>query len=318
MSRSFCTTVPPEAQGKRLDVFLMDFVRDNNLGISRTYLKELIDGGRVRVAGTDSVSAHYKVREGQEVELDLVEKQQAPLEPEDIPLKVVCEDDDIAVIDKPAGLVTHPAPGNRCHTLVNALLFRVKKLSTVNPDRPGIVHRLDKETSGIMVVARTNEAHFDLARQFEDHTITRRYVALVKGRVEFNEDVIEAPIDRDAEHRENMKVDFSPEARYAKTRYKVLERGDDFSYLELEPYTGRTHQLRVHLAYIGHPVLGDSKYGRHNPFPRMALHAKTLGFIHPETKKYMEFTSEPPKEFTDFVKKHRTKAKAPARRQASK
>jgi 23S rRNA pseudouridine1911/1915/1917 synthase len=313
-------TVEPAQAGKRLDVFLMDYIREHRLGVSRTYLQELIAGGKVSAGGTAVVNSHKKVREGQQVRFDLVEKQEKPLAAEDIPLDIVYEDDDVAVINKQPGLVVHPSPGNREHTLVNALLFRVKKLSSVNPERPGIVHRLDKDTSGIMVVARTNAAHLALAGQFEDHTIVRRYVALVKGRVAFDEDIIEAPLDRDEERRESMKVDFSEGARYAKTRYRVMARGQDFSFLELEPFTGRTHQLRVHLAYIGHPVLGDGKYGQANPFPRMALHAKTLGFIHPSTGKYVEFTSEVPAVMADYVKKNAVKktVKKPSRSSASR
>lgn len=310
---NYTITVTAEASGRRLDVFLMDFIKENQLGVSRTYLKELIDAGKVSVDGT-VVRAHAKVRVGQQIVLELVEKQTRPLAPEDIPIEVVYEDDDVAVIDKPAGLVVHPAPGNREHTLVNALLFRVKNLSTINPDRPGIVHRLDKETSGIMVAAKNNAAHLALSRQFEEHSIVRRYVALVKGRVEFDEDIIEASIDRDEERRENMKVDFSEGARYAKTKYRVLVRAGDVTFLELEPFTGRTHQLRVHMAYIGHPILGDAKYGRNNEFVRMALHAKTLGFVHPVSGKYMEFTSEVPQEFTAYLKKLEKRIKPVAKK----
>lgn len=302
MNKEYVLTVPPEEQGKRMDVFLMDFVRENGLGISRTYLKELIDAGRVTLKGAGSVSAHAKVRPGQEIVLEVVEKPAAVLAAEDISLEIVYQDEDVAVVNKPNGLVVHPAPGNTEHTLVNALMFHVKKLSSVNPERPGIVHRLDKETSGIMVVAKTNRAHLDLAKQFEEHSIKRQYVALVKGRMEFDEDIIEASIDRDEDKRENMAIDFSEGARYAKTRYRVIKRSSAYTYVALEPFTGRTHQLRVHLAYIGHPILGDRKYGRNNDFERMALHAKTLGFMHPAKKKYVEFTSQVPQVFTDFIK----------------
>ena len=169
------------------------------------------------------------------------------------------------------------------------------------------MHRLDRDTSGIMVVAKDNDAHLALARQFEEHSIKRVYVALVKGRMDFDENIIEASIDRDPDRRENMAVSYGVNARYAKTRYRVLKRSGDFTFVQLEPFTGRTHQLRVHLAYIGHPVLGDRKYGRNNEFVRMALHAKTLGFIHPATGKFLEFTSDIPKEFTSFIKQHKMK-----------
>ena len=198
----------------------------------------------------------------------------------------------------------HPAPGNYEHTLVNALLHHFKNLSDINPQRPGIVHRLDKETSGLIVVAKNNSSHLTLAAQFAKHSIKRKYIALVRGRVEFDENVIEVPIGRHPLKRKNMAVSFKENAKQAKTRYRTLKRGEDFSLLELEPFTGRTHQLRVHLAFIGHPILGDSKYGPGNKFSRMALHAKYLGFLHPKTGKFMEFSSETPKEFKEFVIKN--------------
>jgi 23S rRNA pseudouridine1911/1915/1917 synthase len=198
--------------------------------------------------------------------------------------------------------VVHPAPGNYEHTLVNALMHRFKKLSDINPERPGIVHRLDKETSGIIVVAKNNPAHLNLVKQFADHSIKRIYVALVKGKVEYNENIIEMPIGRHPLKRENMSVGFTKSTRYAKTFYRTLKRTPLWSLVELEPFTGRTHQLRVHLAYIGHPILGDSKYGKQNEFVRMALHARYLGFIHPASGKFVEFESPMPKEFSDFIK----------------
>jgi 23S rRNA pseudouridine1911/1915/1917 synthase len=310
--------VSDDSAGKRLDVFLMDFIKANNLGISRTYLKELMEAGNVHIQGAEGVNAHHKVRGGETIVFGLVEKQRQLLSPEDIALDILYEDEHLAIINKPPGLVVHPAPGNPTHTLVNAIMFHLDTLSSVNPDRPGIVHRLDKGTSGVMVVTKTNTTHLDLARQFEEHSITRRYVALVKGSVAFDEDIIEASIARDENHRENMKVDFSTGARYARTRYRVLKRLDRCTYVELEPFTGRTHQLRVHMAYIGHPIMGDTRYGRDNAFERMALHAKVLGFIHPATKKYLEFTSEVPKEFTDFIKKQTKEIKTIRRKAVAK
>jgi 23S rRNA pseudouridine1911/1915/1917 synthase len=174
----------------------------------------------------------------------------------------------------------------------------------VNPERPGIVHRLDKETSGLLVVAKNNFAHLALAKQFADHSIKRTYIALVKGKVEFDEDVVEVPIARHPVKRESMAVSFHKEARFAKTRYRTIKRTDEFSFLELEPFTGRTHQLRVHCAFLGHPILGDTKYGKLNPFKRLALHAKSLGFIHPRTGKLMEFTSAAPEEFSKVIKNY--------------
>jgi 23S rRNA pseudouridine1911/1915/1917 synthase len=165
------------------------------------------------------------------------------------------------------------------------------------------VHRLDKDTSGLIVVAKNNAAHLHLAEQFAKHSIKRKYVALVSGRVEFDEDVIEMPIGRHPRERKNMAVGFGKNTKYAKTFYRTLKRQKDFSLLELAPFTGRTHQLRVHLAFLGHPILGDVKYGKKNTFSRLALHAQSIGFIHPRTGKFVEFSSEIPREFIDFLEK---------------
>ena len=295
-------TVPVESEPKRLDTFLMEFCDENKLGFSRTFLQNLIRRSAVFVEKTAVTKPNHKVKPGQEILIIIPEKKIKSLEAENIPLKIVYEDDDLAIIDKPAGLVVHPAPGNYEHTLVNALMHRFKKLSDINPERPGIVHRLDKETSGIIVVAKNNPAHLNLVKQFADHSIKRIYVALVKGKVEYNENIIELPIGRHPLKRENMSVGFTKSTRYAKTYYRTLKRAPLWSLVELKPFTGRTHQLRVHLAYIGHPILGDSKYGKLNEFVRMALHARYLGFIHPSSGKFVEFESPMPKEFSEFIK----------------
>jgi 23S rRNA pseudouridine1911/1915/1917 synthase len=296
-------SVTEENAHKRLDAFLIEFSNENNLGFSRTFLQSLIKDGAVFSGGTAMTKPNFKVKPGQEIAFSIPEKKIQGLEAENIPLKIVYEDDDLAIIDKPAGLVVHPAPGNYEHTLVNALMHRFKKLSDINPERPGIVHRLDKETSGIIVVAKNNPAHLNLVKQFADHSIKRIYVALVKGKVEYNENVIEMPIGRHPLKRESMSVGFTKSTRYAKTHYRTLKRAPLWSLVELTPFTGRTHQLRVHLAYIGHPILGDSKYGKQNAFVRMALHARYLGFIHPSSKEFVEFESPMPKEFSEFIKK---------------
>ncbi|MDD4899270.1 MAG: RluA family pseudouridine synthase [Candidatus Omnitrophica bacterium] len=292
----------PEDAGKRLDVFLADYSRQNDLGLSRQSLQKLILQGAVSLKHSGKLKAHYKIKSGDEIHLHIEEKKENTLEAEDIPLAVVYEDKDLAIIDKPIGLVVHPAPGNYTHTLVNALLHRFAQLSDINPQRPGIVHRLDKDTSGLLVIAKNNSAHLNLAKQFAEHSILRKYVALVKGEVKFNEDVIELPIGRHPVKRKSMAVGFSEEAKFAKTRYRTLKRTKDISLLELEPFTGRTHQLRVHLSFLGHPILGDTKYGKDNSFPRLALHAKYLGFIHPSTHKFIDFSSETPQEFLIIFK----------------
>jgi 23S rRNA pseudouridine1911/1915/1917 synthase len=280
-----------------------DFFKNKNLGFSRTYIQTLIRSGNVRLQNVVLSKPHYKVRSGEELSITVEEKKKSGLEPEDIPLEVIYEDSDLAIINKPPGLVVHPAPGNYSHTMVNALLFRFQELSDINPDRPGIVHRLDKETSGLMVIAKTNAAHLGLAAQFAKHTIKRKYLALVKGEVAFDENIIELPIGRHPYKRKNMSVGFGVKARYAKTYYRTLKRGKGFSLLELEPFTGRTHQLRVHLSFLGHPVLGDDKYGRNNDFIRLALHAYYIGLAHPISKKFIEFSTESPKEFAEFSAK---------------
>jgi 23S rRNA pseudouridine1911/1915/1917 synthase len=197
--------------------------------------------------------------------------------------------------------VVHPAPGNYAHTLVNALLYHFKNLSDINAQRPGIVHRLDKETSGLLVIAKNNQAHLGLSKQFSQHSIKRKYIALVKGKMEFDENIVDLPIGRHPHKRKEMSVGFGKNAKSARTYYRTLKRTEHFSLLELEPFTGRTHQLRVHLAFLGHPILGDTKYAKNNEFVRLALHAKYLGFMHPATGKFIEFFCDIPKEFTEFI-----------------
>ncbi len=287
--------------GRRLDLFLADFSRKKNLGFSRTAIQKLIADGKIILKGLPLLKANYKVRGGDEFILKIEDKSPSRLQPEDLPLEIVYADPDLAIINKPCGLVVHPAPGNYSHTLVNALLWHFKKLSDVHPQRPGIVHRLDKDTSGLLVIAKNNAAHLELAKQFARHSIKRKYVALVKGRVDFDEDIIEIPIGRHPYKRKNMSCRFGKKTKYAKTYYRTLKRSDNFSLLELEPFTGRTHQLRVHLAFLGHPILGDAKYGKNNAFSRLALHAYHLGFVHPTTKKLVEFSCAVPKEFSEHI-----------------
>ena len=200
-------------------------------------------------------------------------------------------------------MVVHPAAGNYSGTLVNALLYGGRGLSTTGgSSRPGIVHRLDKDTSGLIVVAKKNEAHYSLAKQFQDHTIKRKYVALVKGKVEFDEGIIDLPIARHPRSREKMTINYA-DSKSAQTIYRVLKRFTDYTFIELMPKTGRTHQLRVHLAYIGHPILGDIKYGvRSDKISRPALHAQVLGFSHPATGKYIEFSTDLPADMERLIK----------------
>ncbi len=299
--QEYTLKIEPKEGGKRLDLILADFSQRRKLGISRTYIQKLIRENKIKILGQDKIKPHYRVRPGDKIKISFKEKQTPELLPENIPLNIVYEDRDLAIINKPTGMVVHPAPGNYQHTLVNALLYHFKKLSDINPKRPGIVHRLDKETSGLLVVAKNNTAHLTLCRQFARHSIKRKYIALVKGKVEFQEDIIEIPIGRHPEKRKEMAAGFGRNIKSAKTYYHTLKRSSDKSLLELEPYTGRTHQLRVHLAYLGHPILGDTKYGKNNLFFRLALHARYLGFIHPASGKFVEFTCAIPQEFTQAL-----------------
>ncbi|MFC1675268.1 RluA family pseudouridine synthase [Candidatus Omnitrophota bacterium] len=299
--QEYALSVELSDAGKRLDIFLLQACGRRELGLSRTFIQELIRKDRVSLNGSTKVKAHHKVREGDEIRFCVEEKQRMSLEAEEIPLDVRYDDQHLAVINKPIGLVVHPAFGNEKHTLVNALLNRFERLSDVNPGRPGIVHRLDKDTSGLLVIAKNNRAHLKLAKQFAEHSIKRRYIALVEGRVEFDENVIEVPIGRHPRKRKEMAVGFGKNTKYAKTFYRTLKRTPRVSMVELEPFTGRTHQLRVHLAFLGHPVVGDKKYAGKIKFQRMALHAKYIAFKHPESGKTMEFSTVIPPEFERFV-----------------
>lgn len=290
--------VGPEDAGLRLDLYLLKFSQAHNLGLSRNFIQNLIASKRVSSAGRN-LRAHQKVKPGEEFRLEVPEKAPEKLLAQDIPLSICFEDADVIVINKPSGMLVHPSSASSRDTLVNALLFHCPGLSSVNPQRPGIVHRLDKDTSGLLVAVKNNPAHHHLARQFAAHSVLRRYVALVKGRIKFDEDVIEAPIGRHPRLRQKMSVNFIAKHKSALTRYRVLRRGKQATLLELSPFTGRTHQLRVHLSFIGHPVLGDSIYSQDRSFPRLALHSLRLGFVHPRTDKYVEFNTDMPKEFLE-------------------
>ena len=280
----------------RLDVFLTQVLPDVP---SRAFVQKLIDFGHVRV-NEIAVKAHHKVVIGDDIHVDIPKDFLTPqhIEPEDIPLDIFYEDDHLIVVNKPRGMVVHPARGCYTGTLVNALLYHAVKLSQINTEtRPGIVHRLDKETSGLLLVAKDNITHTKLAKQFARHEIKKRYVALVEGEIEFDEGVVDAPIGRHPHHREKKAVQFDDNAKDSVTFYRVIKRMGGVTLVALFPRTGRTHQLRVHMSYLRHPVLGDDKYGKAKSFSRLALHAQSIGFHHPQTKKYLEFSSRPPREF---------------------
>ena len=286
---------------KRLDVFLAN--REPTL--SRAALQRLIQEGSVRING-QRVRPSQKIRPGDRITLEIPRPEPLELRPEPIPLDILYEDEALLVLNKPAGLVVHPAPGHWSGTLVNALLSHFGKgeafLSTIGgKERPGLVHRLDKETSGVMVIAKSDQAHRSLARQFKEHSITRVYEAFVWGSMKKSQGVIDLAIGRDTRERKK----FSPRTARPKasaTEYKVVRRLDTIAtWVRLSPRTGRTHQIRVHLGSINHPVLGDPTYGGRKVkelegvvIPRVMLHARILGFTHPRTGKYVEFSAPLP------------------------
>ncbi len=290
--------------GSRLDQYLAAA----DLGLSRSYVQKLIKDLCVKVNDNPS-KASIRLRDGDRILLHIPAPSVLEAKPEKIPLNIVYEDKDLIVIDKPAGLVVHPAAGCPSGTLVNALLYHCKNLASIGGVlRPGIVHRLDKDTSGLLVVAKNDMAHASLSKQIKGREVERKYVALVHGELKNDEGVIEARVGRHPVHRKKMAVlrEGEGRAREAVTYYKGLKWFKDYTLLELKLKTGRTHQIRVHLAYIGHPVVGDVAYGRaRNEFgvKRQLLHAKKLGFIHPRTGKHMEFSSEMPEDFKKVLKR---------------
>lgn len=288
-----------EEAGERLDVYIADQIED----LSRSYISKLIKKGLVLVNG-EIMKPKYIVKTGDLIQVNIPEIKGLEPVPQDIPLNIIYEDEDIIVVNKPKGMVVHPAPGSPNNTLVNALLNYTDKLSDINGKiRPGIVHRLDKDTSGVLVVAKNNEAHMDIAKQLKERTVKRIYIALAHGIFGKDEGIIDAPIGRNPRNRLKMAVT-NINSKEAITKYKVLERFDKYTLVELSLYTGRTHQIRVHLSYINHPVVGDSLYtNRKNEFgiKSQMLHAQKIGFKIPSTGEYMEFEAEPLEEFTKVI-----------------
>lgn len=296
--------VETEQNRQRLDIFLTE----NSIGLTRSHVQKLIDEGRATVNGKVS-KANTKLKVGDEVVFVIPAPEVLKVEGEAIPLEILYEDADLIVINKPQGMVVHPAPGNTSGTLVNALLYHCQDLSGINGVlRPGIVHRLDKDTSGVMMVAKSEAAHLGLAAQIKAREVTRKYLALVHGRLSEPAGVVDAPIGRDLQDRKKMAV-ILKNSKSAITRYTVLERFEQYSLLECKLETGRTHQIRVHMAYLGHPVVGDPKYGTrksHFGLTGQALHAVLLGFRHPRTGEYLEFTTLPPEPMAGVLAKLRS------------
>lgn len=287
-----------EMQNGRLDKVCSEIFSD----YSRSQIKQLLDGGNITVNGKTE-KAKYKVKSGDLIRLEEPETKTLELRPENIPLDIVYEDDDVIVINKPQGMVVHPAPGHDEHTLVNALLYHCP-LSTINGTfRPGIVHRIDKDTSGLLMVAKNDKAHRSLAKQLKDKTNIREYVALVHGRIAEDEGTINAPIGRSLKDRKKQAV--VKDGRNAVTHFEVLKRYRDYTLVKCILETGRTHQIRVHMKYIGHPLVGDPLYGPKKTIKGNGqfLHAGKLGFVHPMTEKLLIFEAPLPKIFQECLEK---------------
>lgn len=300
--------IDSENAGVRIDKFLSDEIEE----LTRSSLVNLIADGNVKVNNKE-VSKNYKLKSGDNIAVSVPEPVEYEAEAENIPLDIVYEDNDLLVVNKPKGMVVHPAAGNYTGTLVNALLYHCKdNLSGINGVlRPGIVHRIDKDTSGLLLVAKNDKAHNSLAEQIKEHSLTREYEAIVFGNIKDDTGVIDAPIGRHHSDRKKMAVT-DKNSKNAVTHYKVLERLKGYTYIKFKLETGRTHQIRVHCAYIGHPVSGDKVYGVKNEKTNMesqCLHARKIGFIHPSTGEYMEFVSDLPNYFSDYLIKLRNISK---------
>lgn len=292
-----------EEQGQRIDKYLSVMIE----GKSRSFVQGLIDDGKVKANGK-IIKSNYKVKNNDCIDIEMPDPIELNVSAEEMDLDIVYEDEDVLVVNKDKGVVVHPAPGNYNGTLVNGILHHCSDLSGINGViRPGIVHRIDKDTSGILVIAKNDEAHNNLAVQFKDHSIKREYYALVEGKFSNLKGTIDKPISRDK--KERIKMAINSDGKRAVTHYEVLEQYDKgVSLVKCTLETGRTHQIRVHMASIGHPLVGDLVYGyKRQKFniEGQALHAKTLGFIHPKTKEYMEFTSDLPSYFEELLEKLR-------------
>ena len=302
-TRDLVVEKPPSGEGERLDAYIAQELAMEMPELTRSRVRRLIDQGHILRNGT-LPKPSSKVQTGDRLQVNIPPPQAVDLAAEDIPLEVVYQDDDLLVVDKPAGLTVHPAPGHPAHTLVNALLSLCGDLKGIGGEvRPGIVHRLDKDTSGLMAVAKTDRAHRSLTDQFRERDVVKGYTALVHGAVEPPEGEISVPIGRDTRNRKRMAA--VPDGREALTAYRTLERieadGERFSLVEVRPKTGRTHQIRVHLAYLGAPLVGDRVYGGAKAkWPHAArhlLHAHALGFRHPSHGDWVEFASDIPADF---------------------
>lgn len=302
MANDFCFLVSQETAGTRVDK-LLAYSMD---GFTRSGIQHLLSEGNV-TCGAKPITKNYKCREGDEIKVFVPDAKPLDIEAQDIPLDIVYEDEYLLVVDKPKGMVVHPANGNYDGTLVNALMHHCgDSLSGINGViRPGIVHRIDKDTSGLLIVAKTDAAHIGLAEQIKEHSFTRAYEAVVYGNIKDDEGTICQPIGRNPKDRKKMAVVYT-NSKPATTHYKVIQRFGSFTHIRCVLETGRTHQIRVHMAFIGHPIAGDSVYGPKKVITELngqCLHAKQIGFVHPITNEYMEFESDLPEYFTKFLTK---------------
>lgn len=297
MSEVVQVTVAEEQKNERID----KFVAGINNEWSRTQVQQWIKDDVVTVNGK-AVKGNYKVRENDEITVTIPEPEELDIQPEDMNLEIYYEDADVLVVNKPRGMVVHPAPGHTSGTLVNGLMHHCTDLSGINGVmRPGIVHRIDKDTSGLLTVAKNDMAHESLVNQLVAKTVTRRYKAIVHGVIPHDKGTIDAPIARDKKERQSMTVDEN--GKHAVTHFQVLERFKDFTLVECRLETGRTHQIRVHMKYIGYPLAGDPKYGPKKTLDMngQALHAGILGFDHPRTGEYIQFEAPIPEVFEDAL-----------------
>lgn len=294
-------TVEAEHAGERIDKALSTIQEE----WSRSQIAAWITDGIVKV-NDETVKAKYKVREGDVIEVDVPEPESLEVIPEDLQLEIVYEDKDVLVVNKPKGMVVHPAPGHLTGTLVNGLMHHCQDLSGINGVlRPGIVHRIDKDTSGLLMVAKNDQAHHSLVEQLVNKTVTRKYTALVHGHIAHDKGTIDAPIGRDPKDRQKQAI--VDNGKHAVTHFHVKERLGDYTLVECLLETGRTHQIRVHMNYIGFPLVGDPKYGPKKTidFGGQVLHAGILGFVHPATKEYLEFEAPLPDDFVALVERLR-------------
>ncbi|MFX3636293.1 MAG: RluA family pseudouridine synthase [Candidatus Pristimantibacillus sp.] len=280
--------VSPEQSGERIDKYATECMNED--GVSRTQVQDWIKAGAV-IVNQSPVKTNYKVTAGDVVVIRVPEPEGVAIVPENIPLEIIYEDSDVIVINKKRGMVVHPAPGHPSGTVVNALMYHCKDLSGINGlVRPGIVHRIDKDTTGLLMAAKNDLAHASLAQQLKEHSVTRKYIALVHGNLQHDQGTIDAPLGRDLNDRKLFTVT-ERNSRHAVTHFLVTERLGDYTVVELQLETGRTHQIRVHMKYIGHPLAGDPIYGRNKTvaLKGQALHAAVLGFVHPRSGEYLQF-----------------------------